>query len=23
MIPGSKGRQHNWDNVVTACERCN
>jgi 5-methylcytosine-specific restriction endonuclease McrA len=23
VIPRSKGGQHTWDNVVTACERCN
>lgn len=23
VIPRSKGGQHSWDNVVTACERCN
>jgi 5-methylcytosine-specific restriction endonuclease McrA len=23
LIPTSKGGKHSWDNVVTACERCN
>lgn len=23
VIPRSRGGQHKWDNVVTACERCN
>ena len=23
VIPRSKGGQHSWDNVVTACEKCN
>jgi 5-methylcytosine-specific restriction endonuclease McrA len=23
VIPRSKGGKHTWDNVVTACERCN
>lgn len=23
VIPRSRGGQHTWDNVVTACERCN
>jgi 5-methylcytosine-specific restriction endonuclease McrA len=23
VIPRSKGGKHSWDNVVTACERCN
>jgi 5-methylcytosine-specific restriction endonuclease McrA len=23
VIPRSKGGQHTWDNVVTACEKCN
>lgn len=23
VIPRSKGGQHRWDNVVTACEKCN
>jgi len=23
VIPRSKGGTHNWDNVVTACEKCN
>jgi len=23
VMPRSKGGQHTWDNVVTACERCN
>lgn len=23
IIPRSKGGQHTWDNVVTACEKCN
>jgi 5-methylcytosine-specific restriction endonuclease McrA len=23
VIPRSKGGRHTWDNVVTACERCN
>ncbi|MBE9114491.1 HNH endonuclease [Lusitaniella coriacea LEGE 07157] len=23
VIPRSKGGKHRWDNVVTACERCN
>jgi 5-methylcytosine-specific restriction endonuclease McrA len=23
VIPRSKGGTHTWDNVVTACERCN
>lgn len=23
IIPRSRGGQHTWDNVVTACERCN
>jgi 5-methylcytosine-specific restriction endonuclease McrA len=23
VIPRSRGGQHRWDNVVTACERCN
>ena len=23
VIPRSKGGQHSWDNVVTACSRCN
>lgn len=23
VIPRSKGGQHSWDNVVTACDRCN
>lgn len=23
VLPRSKGGQHTWDNVVTACERCN